>query len=46
MMGDAPGQNWTAKKNCRPPGIVGNVTLQSRPRGTYVSDVYIPTEYS
>jgi hypothetical protein len=41
MMGDAPGQNWTAKKSCKPAGIVGNVTLQSRPRGTYVSDVYI-----
>jgi len=41
MMGDAPGQNWTAKKELQTAGLVGNVTLQSRPRGAYVSDVYI-----
>ncbi len=41
MMGDAPGQNWTAKKELQSAGIVGNVTLQSRPRGVYVSDVYV-----
>jgi beta-galactosidase len=41
MMGDAPGQNWTAKRELQSAGIVGNVTLQSRPRGVHVSDVYI-----
>ncbi len=41
MMGDAPGQNWTAKKELKSAGIVGDVTLQSRPSGAFVSDVYI-----
>ncbi len=41
MMGTAPGQNWTAKKELQSGGIVGNVTLQRRPRGAYVSDVFV-----
>ncbi|HEY0072911.1 MAG TPA: hypothetical protein VGB77_02335, partial [Abditibacteriaceae bacterium] len=41
MMGTAPGQNWTAKKELHSGGIVGNVTLQRRPRGAYVSDVFV-----
>ena len=41
MMGDAPGQNWTTKAELLSAGIVGNVTLQSRPMGAHVSDVYI-----
>jgi beta-galactosidase len=41
LMGMAPGQNWTAKKEVQSGGIVGNVTLQSRPRGAHVSDVYL-----
>jgi beta-galactosidase len=41
LMGDAPGQNWTAKKELMSGGIVGNVTLQSRPRGAFVSDIYV-----
>jgi beta-galactosidase len=41
MMGDAPGQNWMAKKELQSAGIVGNVTLQSRPRGAYLSDIYV-----
>ncbi|HEX8834825.1 MAG TPA: glycoside hydrolase family 2 TIM barrel-domain containing protein, partial [Abditibacteriaceae bacterium] len=41
MMGDAPGQNWTTKAELLSAGLVGNVTLQSRPLGAHVSDVYI-----
>jgi len=41
MMGTAPGQNWAAKKELLSAGIVGNVTLQRRPRGAYVSDVFV-----
>ncbi|HEX8832803.1 MAG TPA: glycoside hydrolase family 2 TIM barrel-domain containing protein [Abditibacteriaceae bacterium] len=41
LMGTAPGQNWTAKKQLHSGGIVGDVTLQRRPRGAHVSDVYI-----
>jgi beta-galactosidase len=41
MMGEAPGQNWTAKRELKTAGLVGNVTLQSRPRAAYVSDVYV-----
>ena len=41
MMGTSPGQNWTAKKQLHSGGIVGNVTLQRRPRGAYVSDVFV-----
>ena len=41
LMGTAPGQNWTAKKELYSGGIVGNVTLQRRPRGAFVSDVYV-----
>ncbi|HZH07996.1 MAG TPA: hypothetical protein VEY69_15100, partial [Lautropia sp.] len=41
MMGDAPGQNWMAKKELKSGGLVGNVTLQSRPRGAHVSNVYV-----
>jgi beta-galactosidase/beta-glucuronidase len=41
LMGTAPGQNWTAKKELQSGGIVGNVTLQRRPRGAFVSDVYV-----
>jgi beta-galactosidase len=41
MMGTSPGQNWTAKKELHSGGIVGNVTLQRRPRGAYVSDVFV-----
>jgi beta-galactosidase len=45
MMGEAPGQNWTAKRELQTAGLVGNVTLQSRPRGAYVSDVYIQPSF-
>jgi beta-galactosidase len=45
MMGDAPGQNWTAKKELQSGGIVGNVTLQSRPKGAFVSDVFIQPSF-
>src|SRR4028119_2085215 len=41
MMGDAPGQNWLAKREMSSCGIVGNVTLQSRPKGAFVSDVFV-----
>jgi beta-galactosidase len=41
MMGDAPGQNWTEEKKLESGGIVRNVTLQSRPKGPFVSDVFI-----
>jgi beta-galactosidase len=41
LMGTTPGQNWTAKKELHSGGIVGNVTLQRRPRGAYVSDVFV-----
>ncbi|HEX8833032.1 MAG TPA: hypothetical protein VF719_02465, partial [Abditibacteriaceae bacterium] len=41
MMGVAPGQNWTAKKELESGGIVGKVTLQRRPRGAHVSDVFV-----
>jgi beta-galactosidase len=41
LMGTAPGQNWTAKKQLHSGGIVGHVTLQRRPRGAHVSDVFV-----
>ncbi|HEX8833298.1 MAG TPA: hypothetical protein VF719_03820, partial [Abditibacteriaceae bacterium] len=41
MMGTTPGQNWTVKKQLHSGGIVGNVTLQRRPLGAYVSDVFV-----
>jgi hypothetical protein len=41
LMGEAPGQNYTAKAELHSGGIVGNVTLQSRPRGAHVSDVFV-----
>ena len=41
LMGTTPGQNWTAKKKLESGGLVGNVTLQRRPRGAYVSDVFV-----
>jgi beta-galactosidase len=41
MMGTAPGQNWTVKKQLHSGGIVGNVTLQRRPLGAHVSDVFV-----
>jgi beta-galactosidase len=41
LMGTTPGQNWTAKKQLHSGGIVGDVTLQRRPRGAYVSDVFV-----
>ena len=41
LMGTTPGQNWTAKKELMSGGIVGHVTLQSRPRGAFVSDVFV-----
>jgi beta-galactosidase len=41
LMGTTPGQNWTAKKQLHSGGIVGNVTLQRRPRGAHVSDVFV-----
>lgn len=41
MMGVAPGQNWTVKKEVESGGLVGNVTLQRRPLGAYVSDVFV-----
>jgi beta-galactosidase len=41
MMGVAPGQNWTAKRQVESGGLVGNVTLQRRPRGAHVSDVFV-----
>jgi hypothetical protein len=31
LMGNEPGQNYTAKAALQSAGIVGNVTLQSRP---------------
>jgi beta-galactosidase/beta-glucuronidase len=45
MMGDAPGQNWTTKAELLSAGLVGNVTLQSRPPGAHVSDVYIKPSF-
>ncbi|HEX8833143.1 MAG TPA: glycoside hydrolase family 2 TIM barrel-domain containing protein, partial [Abditibacteriaceae bacterium] len=41
MMGDAPGQNWETQAELKTAGLIGNVTLQSRPRAAYVSDVYV-----
>ncbi|HEX8834936.1 MAG TPA: hypothetical protein VF719_12080, partial [Abditibacteriaceae bacterium] len=41
LMGEAPGQNWEVDAELKSAGLVGNVTLQSRPRGAYVSDVYV-----
>ncbi|HEX8550703.1 MAG TPA: hypothetical protein VF681_04020 [Abditibacteriaceae bacterium] len=41
LMGEAPGQNWTAKAELQSGGIVGHVTLQSRPRVAFVSDVFV-----
>ncbi|HEX8833762.1 MAG TPA: hypothetical protein VF719_06155, partial [Abditibacteriaceae bacterium] len=41
MMGTAPGQNWTVKKEVQSSGLIGNVTLQRRPRGAHVSDVFV-----
>src|SRR4028118_1180518 len=41
LMGDAPGQNWVTQAELKSAGLVGNVTLQSRPIGAHVSDVYI-----
>jgi hypothetical protein len=40
LMGDAPGQNWVTQAELKSAGLVGNVTLQSRPMSAHVSDVY------
>lgn len=45
LMGDEPGQNYTAKAELHSAGIVGNVTLRSRPPGAHVSDVYIQPSF-
>jgi beta-galactosidase len=41
MMGTAPGQNWTTTKQLESGGLIGNVTLQRRPMGAFVSDVFV-----
>ncbi len=41
LMGNEPGQNYTAKAELQSGGIVGSVTLKSRPHGAHISDVYI-----
>ena len=41
MMGTAPGQNWTTTRQLESGGLVGDVTLQRRPRGAHVSDVFV-----
>src|SRR4028118_1754038 len=38
MMGNEPGQNYTVKAELQSGGLVGNITLQSRPMGAHVSD--------
>jgi beta-galactosidase len=39
--GHSAGQNWTAKRELQSGGIVGNVSMQRRPRGAYISDVFV-----
>jgi beta-galactosidase len=41
LMGQAPGQVYTAKASLHSGGLVGNVTLSSRPGGAHVSDVFV-----
>jgi hypothetical protein len=46
LMGTAPGQNWTAKKQLQSGGIVGNVTLQASSSRRLCKQCLCATEYS
>jgi beta-galactosidase len=43
LMGDAPGQNWTTKAQLASGGLIGSVSLLSRPKGAHVADVWVQT---
>jgi beta-galactosidase len=43
LMGDAPGQNWTTKAQLESGGLIGAVSLMSRPKGAHVADVWVQT---
>ncbi len=45
LMGGAPGQTFTTKTELPTGGIIGDVTLQSRPRGAWISDVFIQSSF-
>jgi beta-galactosidase len=41
MMGNAPGQNYTIKAELSSGGLIGNARLLARPKGGFVSDVFV-----
>jgi beta-galactosidase len=43
LMGDAPGQNWKAKAQLASGGLIGPVSLVSRPKGAHVAGVWVQT---
>ncbi len=45
LMGGAPGQTYTVKSELPTGGLIGDVTLQSRPRGAWISDVFIQPSF-
>lgn len=45
LMGGAPGQTYTVKSELPSGGLIGDVSLQSRPRGAWVSDVFIQPSF-